>query len=154
MKSINRVALLGFLGDTPVLRESKNGTSYTFLSIATTKAVKVDDEWQDETEWNNVSVWGSAAEFICEYGVRGSQVYFEGRVQTKALDEPDDDGNTVYKTFIGGRHIMITRQPKDHESNKPKKAKEQDKKTNKSAKSKKQQPYDEPPDFIEDDMPF
>jgi single stranded DNA-binding protein len=64
MKSANRLTLVGVLGKSPELRESKAGTKYCYVAIATTESYKPKDseEWKDETTWHDVAFFGKDAE--------------------------------------------------------------------------------------------
>lgn len=154
MKSINRVALLGYIGNDLELKASKNRVPYCFVSIATTKAVKVGKQWEEETEWNNVSVWGHAAEFLCEYAGKGARIYFEGRVHTAKTDVDDEDGNPIYKTYIGGQHVVLLSTKGSDNDTSQKKGKGRKKGKARAKNNPPPQPDVEDDDYTEDDIPF
>lgn len=102
---INKVVLVGNLGQDPELRSTGNGTSVCSISVATSHRVKDGDEWKDKTEWHKVVVWGHAAEFVSKYGVKGRQVYVEGRLQTRKWQ--DKDGNDRYSTEVVAEVVKL-----------------------------------------------
>ena len=107
--SVNKVILVGNLGRDPEVRETKSGNQVANLRVATTHRSKVGDEWQDQTEWHTVTVFGKQAELCGRYLEKGRQVYIEGRNQTRKWQ--DKDGNDRYSTevvandvkFLGGK---------------------------------------------------
>ncbi len=105
---VNRVTLIGNLGQDPELRSTASGMSVATLRLATTDKVKdKDGNWTDRTEWHTVVCWGRTAETVNQYCKKGKQVYVEGRLQTRSWDK---DGVKQYKTevvaetvrFLGG----------------------------------------------------
>ena len=108
--TVNKVILIGNLGQKPELRSTSSGTAVTNLRVATTDRRKGGDgQWTDYTEWHTVVVYGSQAENVCKYLDKGRQVYVEGRLQTNTWN--DRDGNKRRSTeiiaqgvrFLGGR---------------------------------------------------
>jgi len=107
--SVNKVILVGNLGADPDVRETKNGSQVANLRVATTHRSKVGDDWQEQTEWHTVTVFGRQAELCGKYLEKGRQVYIEGRNQTRKWQ--DKNGNDRYSTevvakdvkFLGGR---------------------------------------------------
>ncbi len=99
MRGINRVTLLGTCGQVPDVRYLPNGTCVTRLSLATS------DQWTDKqtgqkvekTEWHKVVLFGKVAEIAGEYLGKGSQVYLEGKNQTR---EWEKDGIKRYVTEV------------------------------------------------------
>ncbi len=110
MASVNKVIVLGNLGQDPELRHTASGRPVATLRVAT------NEQWTDQsgerkerTEWHNVVVWGRQAENCAQYLSKGRQVFVEGRLQTRKWE--DRDGNPRYTTeivadrvqFIGGQ---------------------------------------------------
>ena len=85
MAGVNKAILLGFLGHDPSIRYTDGGTSVARFSLATTE--KVNQE--ERTEWHRVVAFGRLAEVCSQYLVKGSQVYVEGRLQTREWDGRD-----------------------------------------------------------------
>jgi len=99
MASVNKVILIGNLGRDPETRYMPDGGAITNISIATTDKWKDKaGEMQEKTEWHRVAFFGKLAEIAGEYLKKGSQVYVEGRLQTRKWQ--DKDGQDKYTTEI------------------------------------------------------
>jgi single-strand DNA-binding protein len=99
MASVNKVILIGNLGRDPEVRYMPDGGAITNISIATTENWKdKNGEKQEKTEWHRVAFFGKLAEIAGEYLKKGSQVYVEGRLQTRKWQ--DKEGNDKYTTEI------------------------------------------------------
>lgn len=105
MGSVNRVILIGNLGADPEVRYTQGGTAVGNFRIATTNKFKRNDEWQEETEWHRITVWGKMAENCAQYLSKGRQVYVEGRMQTRKWE--DRDGNTRYTTEVVANSVVF-----------------------------------------------
>ena len=105
-RGINKVILVGNLGQDPELRYTGTGTAVCNMRVATNEAYKdADGNMVEKTEWHSVVAWGRLGEICAEYLKKGSQVYFEGSLQTRSWD--DKDGNTRYTTEIKVREMMM-----------------------------------------------
>src|SRR4051812_22410605 len=99
MASVNKVILVGNLGRDPETRYMPEGGAICNISIATTENWKdKNGEKQEKTEWHRVAFFGKLAEIAGEYLKKGSQVYVEGRLQTRKWQ--DKDGVDKYTTEI------------------------------------------------------
>ncbi len=99
MASVNKVILVGNLGRDPETRYLPDGGAVTNVSIATTDVWKdKNGEKQEKTEWHRVAFFGKLAEIAGEYLKKGSQVYVEGRLQTRKWQ--DKEGVEKYTTEI------------------------------------------------------
>ena len=99
MASVNKVILVGNLGRDPETRYMPDGGAITNISVATTDKWKDKaGEMQEKTEWHRVAFFGKLAEIAGEYLKKGSQVYIEGRLQTRKWQ--DKDGQDKYTTEI------------------------------------------------------
>ena len=99
MASVNKVILVGNLGRDPETRYTTSGEAVTNVSIATTDTWKdKSGEKQERTEWHRVAFFGKLAEIAGEYLKKGSQVYVEGRLQTRKWQ--DKEGQEKYTTEI------------------------------------------------------
>ncbi|ROL60963.1 single-stranded DNA-binding protein [Bacteroidetes/Chlorobi group bacterium ChocPot_Mid] len=113
-KSLNRVTLLGNLGADPEFRTTPNGTPVASFRMATTETFKdKNGEWQDLTEWHNVSLWNRLAEIARDYLRKGSKVYIEGRLRTRSYE--DKDKTTKYFTEVVANNLILLT-PKDGHS--------------------------------------
>jgi single-strand DNA-binding protein len=105
-RSVNKVILIGNLGQDPELRYTGSGTAVCNLSVATNESyTNRDGELVERTEWHRVVTWDKLAEICNEYLQKGSQVYFEGQLQTRSWE--DRDGNTRYTTEIKAREMVM-----------------------------------------------
>jgi single-strand DNA-binding protein len=99
MASVNKVIIIGNLGRDPETRYMPDGGAITNISVATTDKWKdKSGEMQEKTEWHRVAFFGKLAEIAGEYLKKGSQVYVEGRLQTRKWQ--DKDGQDKYSTEI------------------------------------------------------
>lgn len=110
-KGVNRVTLLGRLGQDPEIRFMPNGNAVANISLATSDSWKDKNtgEQKEKTEWHRVVVFGKLAEIAGEYLRKGSQVYFDGKLQTRKWT--DQQGQDKYTTEIvidvGGQMQML-----------------------------------------------
>ena len=102
MASVNKVILIGNLGRDPESRHAPSGDMICNLNIATTETWRDRNtgENREATEWHRVVFFGRTAEVAAQYLRKGSQVYVEGRLQTRKWT--DKDGNDRYTTEIRG----------------------------------------------------
>lgn len=100
MAGINKVILVGNLGQDVALKYTADGKAVTTLSVATSDnwTDKNTGEKQERTEWHRVSLFGKLAEIAGQYLHKGSKVYVEGKLQTRKWQ--DKDGNDRYSTDI------------------------------------------------------
>jgi len=119
MAGINKVILVGRLGQDPEVRYTPDGTAVANFSIATSEEWKDKNsgEKRERTEWHRIVAWRKLGEICGEYLSKGRQVYIEGRIQTRSWE--DKDGNKRYTTeiiasdvqFLGGRDSAIATSP-------------------------------------------
>lgn len=100
MASVNRVTILGNLGQDPTVRYSPDGAAVTNISIATTSSWKDKNsgEKREETEWHKVVFYGRLAEIAGEYLKKGKPVYVEGRLKTRKWQ--NKEGVDQYTTEV------------------------------------------------------
>ena len=98
-RGVNKVILVGNLGNDPDVRSTSSGMSVCTLSVATTERRKDQaGEWQDHTEWHRVKLFGKTAEVARDYLKKGRQVYIEGKLRTDKYT--DKNGVERYSTDI------------------------------------------------------
>jgi single-strand DNA-binding protein len=106
MSGVNKVQILGRLGQDPEVRHLENGTAVANLSMATSEVWKdKDGNKQEKTEWHRVTLWKGLAEIAEKYLKKGSQVYIEGKLATRSWD--DKDGKKMYVTEIIGNNLVM-----------------------------------------------
>ena len=117
-RGINKVILVGNLGNDPEIRYMPNGDAVCNLSIATSESWKdKQGQQQERTEWHRLTMYRKLGEIAAEYLKKGSQIYVEGKLQTRKWQ--DQQGNDKYTTevicdqmqMLGGRDNNQQAQP-------------------------------------------
>ena len=89
--SVNKVILVGHIGNKPEGRYTPSGTSTASFSLATNESwIDNEKEKQERTEWHNIVAWNKLADFATEYLQKGQLVYIEGKLQTRTYKDKDD----------------------------------------------------------------
>ena len=106
MSSVNKVILVGRLGQDPEVKHTPSGATVANFSIAT------KEEWKDKagakqekTEWHRIVVWGKQAELAGEYLSKGKQIYLEGKLDTRKWQA--QDGSDRYTTEVKASNITF-----------------------------------------------
>lgn len=107
MSSVNKVILIGNVGQDPEVKQLQTGNAVCNLSIATSEKWKdkATGDRKEHTEWHRVSLFGRLAEIAGEYVRKGSKLYVEGRLRTRKWQ--DKDGNDRYTTEILGDSLQL-----------------------------------------------
>ncbi|EHR5466052.1 single-stranded DNA-binding protein [Vibrio parahaemolyticus] len=165
-RGINKVILVGNLGQDPEVRYMPNGGAVANITIATS------DQWRDKatgeprekTEWHRVVLFGKLAEVAGEYLKKGSQVYIEGQLQTRKWQ--DQSGVDRYSTevvvqgFNGVMQMLGSRPQNPHaggwgQPQQPQHPQQQQQQyRGPQQQQAPQQQYNEPPMDFDDDIPF
>ena len=105
-RGLNKVLIIGALGSEPEMRYTPSGKPVTSFSVAVSRGWRTSEgERKEATEWFNVVSWGNLAE-ICNHHLRkGSQVYIEGRLQTRSWD--DANGIKHFRTELVANEMII-----------------------------------------------
>ena len=151
-RGVNKVILIGNLGNDPDVRYTAGGAAVANISIATSESWKDKNtgEQQERTEWHRVVFFSRLAEIVAEYLRKGSKVYVEGRLQTRKWQ--DKDGNDRYSTEIVANEMQMldSRGSSSADFNQSAPAK--------SAPSQAPASNNAPPpmedNFVDDDIPF
>ncbi len=89
-RSINKVILIGNIGQDPEVRYTTGGIAKATFSLATSESWKDQQgNQQERTEWHNIVAWRKLAEICGEYLKKGSRIYVEGRIQYRTYDDKD-----------------------------------------------------------------
>jgi single-strand DNA-binding protein len=106
-RGVNKVILIGNVGNDPDMRYTANGGAVCNLSVATTDSWrdKQSGENQERTEWHRVVIFGKLGEIAGEYLRKGSKVYIEGRLQTRKWQ--GKDGQDRYTTEIVASEMQM-----------------------------------------------
>lgn len=106
MSGVNKVIIVGRLGQDPEVKAVGQGTTVTRLNIATSENwMGKDGQKQERTEWHRVVVWGKLAEICGKHLSKGRQVYVEGRLQTRQWE--DQQGQKKYTTEIVANTVQF-----------------------------------------------
>lgn len=107
MSSINKVILIGRLGQDPEVKSTPSGQSVATLSVATSETWRDKDsgQKQEKTEWHRVIAWGKLADLAKSYLSKGKLIYLEGKLQTRSWD--DKTGVKRYTTEILANTIQF-----------------------------------------------
>ena len=104
--SVNKVILLGRLGQDPELKYTPNGSAVCSFSLATSENwVDKAGQKQERTEWHRIVVWGKLGELCNQYLAKGRQCFLEGRIQTRSWD--DKEGQKRYMTEINATSVQF-----------------------------------------------
>ena len=89
--SVNKVILVGHIGNKPEGRYTPSGTSTASFSLATNESwIDSENEKQERTEWHNIVAWNKLADFATEYLQKGQLIYIEGRIQARTYKDKED----------------------------------------------------------------
>ena len=100
---LNKVQLIGRLGQDPEVKEIKGGDKMTTLNIATSEYYRDGDERKEVTDWHRVVCFRQTAEFAGKHLTKGRLVYVEGKIKTRQYEE---NGQTKYITEIRALSIL------------------------------------------------
>src|SRR5690606_16263067 len=152
--SVNKVILLGRLGQDPELKYTPSGSAVCNFSLATTESWndKASGQKQERTEWHRVIVWGKLGELCNQYLSKGRQAFVEGRIQTRSWD--DKDGQKRYSTEILASTVQFIGGAQDSSSSRN--YNQNDNNFNQSNNNNSQEDYNISTDasFASDDIPF
>ena len=104
--SVNKVILVGRLGQDPEVRYTQGGTAVANLRLATDETWKDQSgEKQQRTDWHRVVAWSKLAEICGQYLSKGRLIYVEGRLQTRSWE--DREGNKRYTTEVRADNMVM-----------------------------------------------
>ena len=103
---LNKVSLIGNLGQDPELKYLDQGIAYTTVSLACTERYRdKEGNYRDRTEWMRVNLWRSQAEIVAKYCRKGSTLFIEGRLRNHSWETPEGDKRS--RLEIEGRQIIL-----------------------------------------------
>lgn len=114
-RGVNKVILVGLLGQDPDIRSTNNGAQIANISIATTEAYKekATGKKQEATEWHKVVFFGKLSEIAGQYLKKGARVYVEGKLKTEKYEK---DNVTRTTTKIIGQELVMLSDNKNKQS--------------------------------------
>jgi len=99
-KGVNKVLLLGNVGKDPEIRATAGGMTIASFTLATADRAKdAQGNWADKTEWHNLVAFQRTAEIVRDYVKKGTQLFIEGKIQTRSWDDKES-GQKKYRTEI------------------------------------------------------
>lgn len=123
MKTINKVTLLGYLGNDPLLRTTKKGTSVGHFSVATVKRLfsttlhpdtqellaSEEKGFEEETQWHSIVTWGKTAQHCQQWLKKGDPVYVEGTIRSHSYT--NSQGQSLWKTEVHCDTVVFLKAP-------------------------------------------
>lgn len=104
-RSVNKVFLIGNVGQEPEVRTTASGTKVARVSLATSRAWKDrNGAKQEKTEWHRVTFWDRTAEIVEQFVHKGDRLYVEGRLE---YSQTEQDGQTRYWTEIVAQELVL-----------------------------------------------
>ncbi len=104
-RSLNKVMLIGNVGDDPDVRTTSSGTPIANMSLATTRKWKDGSgEQKEKTEWHRLTVWGKLVDVVERYVKKGDRLYVEGRIE---YSESESDGQKKYWTDVNVFEMLM-----------------------------------------------
>lgn len=108
---VNRVQLIGLLGQDPEIKKLDNGKSLAKISLATNETYRnAQGEKVTDTTWHNVVAWGKTADILEKYVRKGDKIGIEGKLTTRNWE--DKDGRKHYITEIVANDVLLLNQKK------------------------------------------
>lgn len=139
--SVNKVILVGYVGKDPEIRYLEKNVAVANFTFATTErgfTMQNGTQVPERTEWHNIVAWRALAEFTEKYIRKGSQLYIEGKIQTRSWEK---EGIKRYTTEIFADNIqLLGKKPETNEAF--------------SSVAAPQADAIQPPPHVEDDLPF
>jgi single-strand DNA-binding protein len=157
-KGVNKVILVGNLGKDPEVRYTPNGKAVANLTLATSESWKDQSgQVQEKTEWHRVSIFGKLAEIAGEYLHKGSQIYIEGKLQTRKWT--NKEGQDQYTTEIhldpfNGVMQMLGGKSEGAPQQQAQRPAQQQQQQRPAQQSQQAPPMAEPDFDFDDDIPF
>ena len=113
MASLNKVEIIGYLGQEPDIRYTSNGDCAATISVATTESWKDKQtgQKQEKTEWHRIGFFGRLAEVVRDYTRKGSQVYVCGRLQTRKFQDKQTGQDRYVTEIRADEFLMLDRKP-------------------------------------------
>jgi single-strand DNA-binding protein len=104
-RSVNKIILVGNVGQDPDIHETGNGTKVAHFSLATNRRTTGNgEEPQERADWHRLTLWNRLAQFAQDYVSKGDRVYVEGRLE---YDSYDRDGVTIPTADVNVRELVL-----------------------------------------------
>lgn len=104
-RSVNKIILVGNVGQDPDIQETGSGTKVAHLSLATNRRTSANgEEPKERTDWHRLTLWNRLAQFTEDYVTKGDRVYVEGRLE---YDSYERDGVTIPTADVVVRELVL-----------------------------------------------
>ena len=104
-RSLNKIMLIGNVGNDPDVRTTSSGTPVAKMSLATSRQwTNKDGSEQEKTEWHRLTVWGKLVDVVERYVKKGDRLYVEGRIE---YSESESDGQKKYWTNVNVLEMVM-----------------------------------------------
>ncbi len=113
-RSVNRITLVGNVGQDPDIQETSNGTKVAHFSLATNRRTNGNgDDPKERTDWHRLTLWNRLAQFAQDYVSKGDRIYVEGRLE---YDSYERDGVTIPTADVNVKELVLLSPRRDPES--------------------------------------
>lgn len=109
---INSVEIMGNIIKEPEIRHTASGSIVATITVGTSRSYKKNEEWQKESEFHNIVVWGRQAEVVRDRCEKGTRVLVKGRITTRSWEDKETQ-KKVYKTEIVATDLYLLRKYKE-----------------------------------------
>lgn len=106
MSTLNKVMLIGRIGQDPEVRYSNSGMAIANASLATSNRKKSGEE---ETEWHRLVFFGKTAEIVEQYVRKGTQLYVEGQIKTESWEDKEGNRRQITKIMVGMMNMLSSK---------------------------------------------
>lgn len=107
MAGVNKVILIGNLGDEPSIRSTQTGTAVANASLCTSEKFKDQQgNTTEHNEWHRLVFWGRLADIVGQYCHKGSKLYVEGKIQSRQYDDKEGIKRTVYEIVVSEMQML------------------------------------------------
>lgn len=156
---VNKVILIGNLGQDPEIRYMQNGKAVANLSIATSESWNDQQgQKQEKTEWHRITAYDKLAEIIGEYVKKGSKIYVEGKLQTRKWQDQQGQDKYTTEVIINQMQMLDGKKDGGNGGQPAQPARPQSTPQRPPQQAAPQQPaqpqYSAPPMKFDDDIPF
>ena len=104
-RSVNKIILVGNVGQDPDIQETSNGTKVAHFSLATNRRTSgPGEESQERADWHRLTLWNRLAQFAQDYVSKGDRIYVEGRLE---YDSYERDGVTIPTADVNVRELVL-----------------------------------------------
>ena len=155
--SVNKVILLGNIGNNPDIRAMQNGSKLASFSIATSKRWKdkSTQEYKDKTEWHKIVAFGDGlVEIIEKYVKKGSKVYIEGEISTRKWQDQEGKDRYTTEIILQGYNSTLTLLDSRGSSNTQQLENSENKQIENDLQTESNKNITEESSDIDDDIPF